>query len=201
VSDRSQDETIRRLIRHTVRRHAGMFGAFPDIDVDDLCQEMYLEVTRALHVYDPARRLDTFVCTVVQRKMINRLRDRQRRAEWDKKYAEARPGDVVEVIDPIEEPDVVDSEGAMPLTEWLHLVFVEARRRTAPLSRERRTYTHAQSVTVKALASKLRLSTRGIHDRFVERPDFCRILGFPRIPSHRWFAYSVGADCTLLRNN
>ncbi len=62
---------------------------------------------------------------------------------------------------------------------------------TKDASRQGHTYEPAQAMAVKALAEKLNLGHRATLGLFEDRPDLCRVVGFPPIPSRRWFAYTL----------
>jgi hypothetical protein len=190
------------IVRACVRRHFGLFAAYREISIDDLCQEMWIELRKAWHNYDPERRLDTFVNTVVQRKMINKARDRGRAAVHEDRFKESQQrkvavGEVVEVLDPIEpepetfEGEIVGGDGQPLLVDWLGMVYKHAKRLTKDYSLQGHTYEPAQALAVAAIARKLVLSVRGVRGLFEDRLDLCRVIGFVQVPSHGWFQNAV----------
>lgn len=211
---------LAKVIRAVVRRHKGLFHHFRDRDEDDLCQDMLLEVLKALPNYNPRFRFDKYVCTVVNRKLINWSRNCSVRARYDAAYARtekdliitaaapARPDETRVVVNGQEdfvdeefvdefcgaesfEGEIVGGEGEPPLVEWFGEVFRHARRITAKAGRERRTYEPAQQLAVAALARKLKTSVRGTRGQFEDREDLRRVVGFSTIPSRMWFCRAL----------
>lgn len=184
------------LIRAAVRRHSGLFHHFRDRDTDDLCQDMLIEVLKAVPNYNGTSLFVNFVSGVVQRRMINWSRNCGRRAERDAVYASLNAGDVVEVIDPPEDPEtvegeIIDTEGHGSLVDWLGMVYRHAKRLTQTASRQGCSYEPAQRLAVAALARKLRWSVRGTRGVFEDRADLRAVIRFEQVPSRMWFCRAL----------
>lgn len=196
MEDRSPERVI-RLVRRTAERHIGLFHHFPDIDIDDMTQTLLPYVWKALPAYKEGNSWQNFVMGVAHRKLLNAVRDRYRMARHDK--LGARPADDIEVLDPIPpEPETFEGEicggdGKPLLVDFLGMVYRHARRLTADASRQGMSYEPAQRVAVGAFARRYKMSVRETRGVFEDRPDLCRVLGFPPLPSRAWFGRALGA--------
>lgn len=72
----ADDNFVRSIIHRQVGKLIAKSG-FTQQDRDDLVQEVYVRATKSLRLYDPSvGHLYPYVCTVVQRHLVNVIRDR-----------------------------------------------------------------------------------------------------------------------------
>jgi DNA-directed RNA polymerase specialized sigma24 family protein len=197
------------LVRDAVRMFRGLAGKHPDLDDDDLFQECRMHVDAQRHGFRYGR-WSTWVYSVVRNKIIDLGRSHGRRKNRDTKYAEgagrqyADAGEEgqrrvpvvypVEVLDPPPAVDTVDGEivadstTGPTLTEWLHTVYIAARRACVEPrhTQGRRHFTAAQQYAVGLLHHRLGSSTRCTVQTLSDRADLRRVLGLDRLPSHKW---------------
>ena len=83
-------EVVGTVVRDNIR----LFDHFPDIGPDDLFQDLIMHVRRTFPAFEPRRQrgrsFTSWVYMVAQRKLINKARDRARRATWDAAAAQGR---------------------------------------------------------------------------------------------------------------
>ncbi len=225
-------EAAERLVSDVVGEHfkLGMFHHFPDIEDQDVIQELLRWAYAEFPKFNPARaKFSTWIVTFAKNRIHNINRGRSRVAKQEAKacsgreYADEAPfidGGASErrvpvcypeeIIDPPTrrpgdgetlEGECVGGDLDLPLVDWLSLVYREARRLTADASRERMSYEPAQRVAVAALGRKLNWSVRGIRGVFEDRADLRRAVGFSDLPCRDWFWRALGADQTLSRKN
>lgn len=153
------DETVaRRVTRAVVHEYIGFFKRFPDLGKQELYEELMPQVEAASDGFDAGVASQAkYVWTVAKRRLFNKLRDRERRHQWERVYASMRPGEVIDVVDPPRGPVetrvkltgneqreaerfagefdeqfereviVADNAGTPPLVEWLHEVYTRAK--------------------------------------------------------------------------
>lgn len=189
------------------RFRMGRFDQFFELSKEDVAQELIRWALAEFHKFDPAKAtFSTWLTMFATARIHNLHRDRSRQGVREGRYASTteyrRDGDgnrvpVVypeEVIDPADpEPETVEGEivggaGDLLLADWLHTVYIHARRITATQKQQGWTYERAQAIAVGFLIRKLGISTRGARGLFEDRVDLCRVVGFPPLPSRMWFA-------------
>jgi hypothetical protein len=201
-----EEQDTEGMIRAAVERKRTLFFHFPDLDHEDRFQECWKAVTQARPTFDPARASwSTFVARICNNRQIDLWRQRTRQVSREtvaasgRHYAPSKGGGLTpvyeadEVIDPVEqgetfEGEVVGGDGQLLLVDWLHAVFVHAKRLTnTPAYRMRRTYDAAQLLALAALKRKLQYSIRQTRGLMLDRPDLCRIIAMNDVPGHNWF--------------
>lgn len=195
-------------MRASIWRKRGMFQHFPDLDVEDLVQDILIEIQKDYPKFSPGKStFSTWVSRVAGTTLIDLLRKRRRVAEREGVYAADMGGRVVvepdEVIDPEPEPaEIVDGEivvdfGEQPLVDWLRDLYFFAKRNFGKNPAARR-INLARKIAVVALMRRLDCSPGEVRDQLIGRPDLAAAIGLDPMPGKRWFAGAVGVAAPYL---
>jgi hypothetical protein len=192
VSGPFPEDLARAVVIRCAKRSILRFQAFRDVGLNDLVQEGLMHAREGWARFDPARGIAP--STYLYRCCWNRLNDmhrtRTRRGNHERHFVEQRG----HRGEPDEIPYVV--EDPAELAEWAagiyarSVAYLEARGIDG-LATARpgfpRTFSIAQALTLMAIKSRLRLSSRATRHVLLERAELRRAIELPRVPSRMVF--------------
>lgn len=188
---------VHAVVTTVAKRKMPIFAAFPDVQRDDLIQVGLMAVHQRIGLDAAAGKPSSWVYNVAQCGMIDLHRKRTAMSQHDAAYATMRAGEVVEVIEPVEEPETFEGEligntwvaDAAPLADWCETVVRHVRQTYGnDLCRVGgRTYRVAWLAPIVALMSRLKLGAAGARWVVRQRPDVLAALGWQHLPGRRLF--------------
>lgn len=183
------EETAKPIVLELIKRQAHKLNPYPQLDRDDLFQEIMIEARKAWPKYNPRYAVSTFINLVGHRRLSTIIRGLERGRGRDCAVARSEAVGQEVVFPAIDADELID---------WLTDTHEKIRRNFAtykvPLVLTGRrggvfTFDRAQAVAMFALMKRQNLSCRGTVMLFKARPALCRAIGLPRCPSYRYFAY------------
>jgi DNA-directed RNA polymerase specialized sigma24 family protein len=191
------EELARKTCVVVVKRVRFRFGAFPDLDDDDLISEGMLAALKAWPKYTPksatnlsAAAPSSYIYTVAFRTLVDLYRTRSRCGKHETRATEDSHsiGDPEEIAEPESDDDLAQWVGMIYAKSVAHIVargLVHAPRHAGLF---KRTFSLAHLLTLVAIQKRMRLSCHAAAHLMATRPDVRHAMRLPRRPNAMLFS-------------
>lgn len=171
-----------KIVSGMVKKHRGLFAAFPEFDRDDLISEGLIAARAAWPAYDCWKSAaSNFIFRVAHRHLISKYRSVNAERIRERKVSRLRPEAGKASFNDLM---IAQYDPTRTLAEWLVIVYAGCRKAfpRKKFHQGRRYYNLAQLAAIAALMQRTKMSIRACEWTLSQREDLRMALNLKRPP-------------------